>query len=145
MGTHPNGPSVLKEDPQVPLKALLNESTLTPALAKAYDSDLPFLFKVLSIRKALSIQAHPDKQLASKLFKEFPDLYKDPNQYVVCVTDGVRDAVRRGDYAEQKKTQKYQTKIYVLWTYMSELPRFLVSKQEEARWAESREAHQSIS
>jgi mannose-6-phosphate isomerase len=41
--------------------------------------DLPFLLKVLSIRKALSIQAHPDKELARKLHNEFPKIYKDPN------------------------------------------------------------------
>ena len=80
MGTHPNGPSMLYSDPQVPLKALLNESNLTPKLAQQYNNDLPFLFKVLSIRKALSIQAHPDKKLASRLFRDSPDLYKDPNQ-----------------------------------------------------------------
>jgi mannose-6-phosphate isomerase len=40
---------------------------------------LPFLFKILSIRKALSIQAHPSKKEAEKLHKIFPDIYKDPN------------------------------------------------------------------
>ena len=29
---------------------------------------LPYLFKVLSIDKVLSIQSHPDKKLAEKLF-----------------------------------------------------------------------------
>jgi mannose-6-phosphate isomerase len=37
------------------------------------------LFKVLSVRTALSIQAHPNKELAQKLHAEFPDKYKDPN------------------------------------------------------------------
>ncbi|PWZ01205.1 mannose-6-phosphate isomerase [Testicularia cyperi] len=40
---------------------------------------LPFLFKVLSVGKALSIQAHPDKQLGKKLHAERPNVYKDPN------------------------------------------------------------------
>ncbi|KAJ9101248.1 hypothetical protein QFC21_003467 [Naganishia friedmannii] len=40
---------------------------------------LPFLLKVLSIGKALSIQAHPDKELAKKLNSERGDVYKDPN------------------------------------------------------------------
>jgi mannose-6-phosphate isomerase len=40
---------------------------------------LPFLFKVLSIGKALSIQAHPDKKLAKKLHAEKPKMYKDDN------------------------------------------------------------------
>lgn len=37
---------------------------------------LPFLFKILSVGKALSIQAHPDKKLAERLHKEMPDVYK---------------------------------------------------------------------
>ncbi|CAN0384513.1 unnamed protein product, partial [Ectocarpus sp. 8 AP-2014] len=41
--------------------------------------DLPFMFKVLSINKALSIQAHPDKKLAERLYATRPDLYKDDN------------------------------------------------------------------
>ncbi|KAJ1021918.1 hypothetical protein NDA16_003680 [Ustilago loliicola] len=40
---------------------------------------LPFLFKVLSVGKALSIQAHPDKKLGKKLHEQRPDVYKDPN------------------------------------------------------------------
>ena len=44
-----------------------------------YQGDLPFLFKVLSIGGALSIQAHPDKVLAERLYKDFPKIYKDPN------------------------------------------------------------------
>ena len=42
-------------------------------------SSLPFLLKVLSVRKALSIQAHPDLELAKKLHAENPTVYKDPN------------------------------------------------------------------
>jgi len=41
--------------------------------------NLPWLLKVLSAGKALSIQAHPDKSLAEKLHKDKPDLYKDAN------------------------------------------------------------------
>lgn len=40
---------------------------------------LPFLFKVLSIRKALSIQVHPNKTEAERLHSIHPDIYKDPN------------------------------------------------------------------
>ncbi len=42
------------------------------------------------IFSALSIQAHPDKKLAEKLFKNFPDLYKDPNhkpELVMALTE----------------------------------------------------------
>ena len=49
---------------------------LTSEISKIYDDDLPFLFKVLSVRIALSIQAHPDKKLGKELFEKFPKIYK---------------------------------------------------------------------
>lgn len=78
MGTHPSLPSKLASDGSS-LKDYLekNPNLLGDKVVKHYDGkDLPFLFKVLSIGKALSIQAHPDKTLAKKLFKEKPDVYK---------------------------------------------------------------------
>lgn len=41
--------------------------------------DLPFLFKVLSINQALSIQAHPNKSLARILHQKDPKNYPDSN------------------------------------------------------------------
>ncbi|KAI8327385.1 phosphomannose isomerase type I [Blakeslea trispora] len=80
MGTHPNAPSVVLED-STTLEQLIRENAelSTKAVYDQYKGDLPFLFKILSIRKALSIQAHPDKTLGARLFKEFPENYKDPN------------------------------------------------------------------
>ncbi|KAI7989350.1 Mannose-6-phosphate isomerase 1 [Camellia lanceoleosa] len=40
---------------------------------------LSFMFKVLSVSKALSIQAHPDKEFAGFLHKTLPDVFKDDN------------------------------------------------------------------
>ncbi len=40
---------------------------------------MPFLFKVLSINQALSIQAHPNKQLARQLHTKDPKNYPDSN------------------------------------------------------------------
>lgn len=42
-------------------------------------SALPYLFKVLSIAKALSVQAHPHKKLAEVLHARLPAMYKDDN------------------------------------------------------------------
>ncbi|KAJ3056900.1 Mannose-6-phosphate isomerase [Rhizophlyctis rosea] len=78
MGTHPSGASVSVES-QEPLKSLLTQQNLGPKMHAKYEGDLPFLFKILSIGKALSIQAHPDKALAKELFAKRPDLYKDDN------------------------------------------------------------------
>jgi mannose-6-phosphate isomerase len=80
MGTHPNGPSVLVESGE-PLKNHIaaDPKVLGEKSRDRFGDDLPFLFKVLSVGKALSIQAHPDIELAKKLHAERPDIYKDPN------------------------------------------------------------------
>jgi len=80
MGTHPNSPSSILPAGQ-PLLAYLQEhpELLGSKVKEHFGTDLPFLFKVLAIRKALSIQAHPDKGLAQKLHSERPNIYKDGN------------------------------------------------------------------
>ena len=77
-----SNPDALGEDPQGPVRRM--------AASANGGLDLPFLFKVLSVRKALSIQAHPDKQRAAALHSERPSVYKDPNhkpEMTIAVTD----------------------------------------------------------
>ncbi len=72
---------------------------------------LPYLFKVLSIHKVLSIQAHPDIPLARHLHATRPHLYKDANhkpEMAVAVTRfeamcGFRDARQIAAYLESEK------------------------------------------
>ena len=78
MGTHPSSPSIVK-DSSIPLADVLasNPSLIGDNVAKKFGKgQLPFLFKILSIHKALSIQAHPDKQLAKELHARDPKNYK---------------------------------------------------------------------
>lgn len=97
MGTHPSCPSTLLESKES-LKTYIeaHPELLGDKVVQYYGKDLPFLFKVsvgavfdskradpsssalqvLAIRKALSIQAHPDKDLAKRLHSEKPDVYK---------------------------------------------------------------------
>jgi mannose-6-phosphate isomerase len=82
MGTHVTLPSHVQSTSQ-PLSDLLASDApryLSKKIIEKYPNaekgQLPFLFKVLSIGKALSIQAHPDKKLAEKLFAERPEVYK---------------------------------------------------------------------
>ncbi|XP_057784070.1 mannose-6-phosphate isomerase 1-like [Salvia miltiorrhiza] len=56
-----------------------NPSVLGDKVLQKWGPTLPFLFKVLSVEKALSIQAHPDKDLAPILHKQQPGVYKDGN------------------------------------------------------------------
>lgn len=82
MGTHPNVPSKLSGSGELlvdHLKANSSEligEAVTTAFPDSKEGALPFLFKVLSIGTALSIQAHPDKALGKKLFEERPNIYK---------------------------------------------------------------------
>ncbi|XP_070158369.1 mannose-6-phosphate isomerase isoform X1 [Polyergus mexicanus] len=80
MGTHENGPSYLK-DIDVPLQKYIQENTkvLGSDTIQMFGSNLPFLFKVLSINKALSIQVHPNKEKAKELHELFSNIYRDPN------------------------------------------------------------------
>jgi len=98
MGTHPSGPSlVMLTSPWRTVTPLsewikLNPSLLGPrqlsgspklerrrSMLRMRAHSLPFLFKILSVRTALSIQAHPDKALAAELHVRHPDQYKDDN------------------------------------------------------------------
>ena len=67
IGTHPNGPSKIEKDG----KEIL--------LSDEINGQLSYLFKILSIKKPLSIQLHPDKSDAEFLHKFFPKNYKDDN------------------------------------------------------------------
>lgn len=62
MGTHPNGPSIIIDrDVQLSEYIKDNHDAIGPEVKKKFGVGVPFLFKILSIRKALSIQAHPKK------------------------------------------------------------------------------------
>lgn len=75
VGTHASGPAVLRHHPDVTLADFL-EKRRPPG---AEGPTLPYLLKVLSVAKPLSIQAHPDKQLAKRLHADNPSAYKDEN------------------------------------------------------------------
>ena len=68
MGTHPKGESKLTN--QQPLSEYLNERKV---------EQLQFLFKVLSIKKCLSIQVHPNKEEAITLNSKYSQIYVDDN------------------------------------------------------------------
>ena len=95
MGTHPSGPTVVVngDNDSMKLKDLLAqypEYVGNITMIEKYGKDIPFLFKVLSVGKALSIQAHPDKELAEELFETDPAHYPDPNhkpELAIALTD----------------------------------------------------------
>lgn len=96
IGTHESGPSYVDQGSEIrncagngtlanldlaTLKSWIlgNPNVLGPKVLENWGLDLPFLFKVLSVEKALSLQAHPDKELAGALHKSQPGVYKDEN------------------------------------------------------------------
>ncbi|QKX62256.1 uncharacterized protein TRUGW13939_09415 [Talaromyces rugulosus] len=80
MGTHPSLPSKDVETQRTLLDLVQdNQALVGREIAKRYGNKLPFLFKVLSIQKALSIQAHPNKKLAEQLHARDPRNYPDDN------------------------------------------------------------------
>jgi len=66
IGTHPKAPTTFVDG--TPLQSALPGG-----------AELPFMFKILSAGKCLSIQAHPDKKNAERLHAENPEAYGDAN------------------------------------------------------------------
>ena len=62
MGTHPNGPALIMERGVLLSEYIKkNLDAIGPEVRKRFGVTVPFLLKILSIRKALSVQAHPTK------------------------------------------------------------------------------------
>ncbi|GJQ84505.1 hypothetical protein Trydic_g15698 [Trypoxylus dichotomus] len=80
MGTHVNGPSFVKHLERSLFDIVMEQpGYLGSTVQNKFGNNLPYLLKVLSIQKALSIQVHPSKSHAEKLHAEQPQIYKDPN------------------------------------------------------------------
>ncbi|CCE65431.1 hypothetical protein TPHA_0L00750 [Tetrapisispora phaffii CBS 4417] len=94
MGTHPKVPSYKYGTKETLNQIISNDPVkmLGKDIINQYQSkdEIPFLFKVLSIEKVLSIQAHPDKKLAKILRAQDPENYPDDNhkpEMAIAVTD----------------------------------------------------------
>ncbi|XP_048828661.1 mannose-6-phosphate isomerase isoform X1 [Brienomyrus brachyistius] len=83
MGAHPKGDALIKDN-RIRQKTLSQwiadyPGCLGSKVKDTFQGQLPFLFKVLSVNTALSIQAHPNRELAAKLHAQFPQHYPDDN------------------------------------------------------------------
>ena len=83
VGAHPKAPALVQDGSSVvkldTLIAHYPQEILGAQVADRFHNTLPFLFKILSIGKALSIQSHPDKTLARVLHQRDPKNYPDDN------------------------------------------------------------------
>ncbi|CAB4256391.1 similar to Saccharomyces cerevisiae YER003C PMI40 Mannose-6-phosphate isomerase, catalyzes the interconversion of fructose-6-P and mannose- 6-P [Maudiozyma barnettii] len=94
MGTHLKAPSKNADSNELLNNIIAKnpEETLGNDIINKFHAknELPFLFKVLSIEKVLSIQAHPDKALGKILHAQDPKNYPDANhkpEMAIAVTD----------------------------------------------------------
>ncbi|XP_045544026.1 mannose-6-phosphate isomerase isoform X2 [Salmo salar] len=83
MGAHPKGDALIKDN-RIAQRTLGQWIADYPAclgskVKDTFQGQLPFLFKVLSVNTALSIQAHPNRELAGRLHAQFPEHYPDNN------------------------------------------------------------------
>lgn len=83
IGAHPKSPSEIEiEGKWVSLHEVISDSPeliLGKSVYRKFGTQLPFLLKVLSAAKALSIQLHPNKEQAERLHKKDPKNYPDQN------------------------------------------------------------------
>lgn len=83
IGVHPKAPSeiIIGSEKHSLLKIIKSNPVeiLGERVCKKFNNNLPFLLKVLSINHALSIQAHPNKDLAKMLNQKDPTNYPDQN------------------------------------------------------------------
>jgi len=83
IGAHPGASSEIIVDGEVtPLNKVIDEAPveiLGEEVARRFGNRLPFLLKILSAGRALSIQAHPDRVQARRLHAADPAHYPDDN------------------------------------------------------------------
>ena len=78
-GSHPNGDSFINDSKTTLSQYLIdNPNFLGNKVNENFGQTLPFLFKILSVGQALSIQLHPNLPEAQKLHQEDPEHYPDP-------------------------------------------------------------------
>ena len=74
MGTHPKGHAVVTSEDKKLSDWIAEDvetrlGSLCPKISGNNNPDLPFLLKILSVNKALSIQVHPTKEHAARKAK----------------------------------------------------------------------------
>ena len=99
LGTHPNAPSLLLDSDSPTEGSTSNSTSLNDYITSSptstlgthsSTSNIPYLLKILSINKVLSIQSHPDSTLAAQLHASNPDVYKTPchkPEMAIALTD----------------------------------------------------------
>lgn len=88
-GDHPSGSSLLPDGSFLREQIQSEPEHILGPLAKA--ARLPYLLKILDSQSPLSIQAHPDRELARQLHARDPEHYPDSNhkpEIAICLRPG---------------------------------------------------------
>jgi mannose-6-phosphate isomerase len=138
-GAHPSGPAIAIDDSkEIPLDRLLSlhrDTLMSQADIRAFDGQMPFLPKILSISQPLSIQLHPDAVEAQRLHAQDPNLFPDPypkDEASVAITkvsllhslqsiDKVRDYCR--EHPELHEAVSYSPSVKHSWRFLENLLR----------------------
>lgn len=156
MGTHHRGEAVVEVDKTpTPLSNLIQKNPaaiLGDYVTERFEQQLPFLFKVLSVDKMLSIQSHPTKAQAERGFQAentagvpltaFHRNFKDDNhkpEVMVALTDfwllhGFKSAAEITAILHEKaafaplRSRFADANIFNLYKYIMELPQATVNE-----------------
>lgn len=137
LGTHHKGPSTVMG---IPLNEYITNNNLCSKdelekYESFKDGQLPFLFKVLSINKALSIQAHPDKKLAEHLHLTDPINYPDSNhkpEMIIALSDckALCQFRKLNDIVEMINCLPYLQKILDVEANTIKIPRNIIERKK---------------
>ncbi len=156
MGAHPKAPSTVEvEGSPIQLNAFISrdpEKILGEKVAKAFDQRLPYLFKVLDVKKMLSIQVHPTKREAEIGFEKENSLgipitakhrnYRDNNhkpEIMVALTDfwllhgfksvsQIQRMITQTPEFESLKPAISTGSLYMLYKHLMEMPQVEVNE-----------------
>ncbi|MDD3558322.1 MAG: mannose-6-phosphate isomerase, class I [Melioribacteraceae bacterium] len=138
IGDHPKAPAdILVEGKKQSLAEMIvnyPKEILGKKVVKKFGKRLPFLLKVLSINRALSIQAHPDKKLAQILHQKDPQNYPDDNHKpeIAIAIDELSAVVGLKEINEIKNVFDYYEELYSLLDKKSAADlRSLISRSDD--------------
>jgi len=138
IGDHPKAPAdILVEGKKQSLAEMIAnypKEILGKKVVKKFGKRLPFLLKVLSINRALSIQAHPDKKLAQILHQKDPQNYPDDNHKpeIAIAIDELSAVVGLKEINEIKNVFDYYEELYSLLDKKSAADlRSLISRSDD--------------
>jgi mannose-6-phosphate isomerase len=124
IGNHERGTSNVLNS-ELSIKNII-EGYASKAYKKIYNNDLPFMVKLISIGKPLSIQLHPDKIKATELHRKSPDIYSDANhKYEMAVALDDNFELLYGFDSEINILNKFKCFPTLLNLFNNKIPTFL--------------------